>query len=232
METLINLAMRRDIKAWRDRWIENIANDLGKSIPDLQAKLDAEVDKITFRNAVFVKRYTAEKLQPLFVTWCTNKGKELLIAAEKDLQSQFDKRISSQNLNSKIEIDNSKNSLLDLASVALSGAAIAATIPTVIAASTTVVSAGGFLGLLGVTTTVFAVKSIVFGVVGLSLMLSFMLFRFFKITGNAKIRLRKQIDNQIKSKLLYSKKHASLSMLLTDRIEDTAKQLLRALDHA
>ena len=42
METLINLAMRRDIKAWRDRWIENIANDLGKSIPDLQAKLDAE----------------------------------------------------------------------------------------------------------------------------------------------------------------------------------------------
>lgn len=231
MNTLEILAMRRAIKAWRDRWAEHITKDLDASIPDLRAQLFAEVEKIKLVDSIRAKRYVVDKLQPLFVAWCKKKEGEILSAAENDLRDQFNRTVADRSVKSEVEIDVSRESLLDLAGATLSGVAAVASIPAIIGFSTATVSAGGILGLLGVTTTVLVTKNIAIGLVVLAVLLLISFIRFSKIVTNAKVRLREQIEKQISEKVVYSKKEPSIAMLLTGRIEDTAKQLLGELDH-
>ncbi len=231
MNTLEILAMRRAIKAWRDRWAEHIIKDLDASIPDLRAQLFVEVEKIKLADSIRSQRYIVEKLQSLFVAWCKKKEEEILSAAENDLRNQFKRTVACGGAKSEMEIDVSKASLLDLAGATLSGVAAVASIPAIVGFSTATVSAGGILGLLGVTTTVLVTKNIAIGLVVLAVLLLISFIRFSKIVINTKTRLREQIEKQISEKVVYSKKQPSLAMLLTGRIEDTAKQLLGELDH-
>lgn len=232
MNTLEALAVRKAIKVWRDRWTEQIAKDLDASIPELRSLLFAEIDDMKRIDTFRTKRLTSEKLQPLFVDWCQKKEHALLTAAENDLQNQFKRTVAYRRANNKINVDVSKAFLLDLAGAALSSVAAAATIPAIVALSTTAVSAGGFLGLLGFTTTVLVTKNIVIGLIVLAILMTVSQWRFSKSISNAKTRLREQIEQQIQERVIYSKKEPSLAILLTDRIEDTARQLLSEIDHA
>ncbi len=232
MNTLEILAMRRAIKTWRDRWTEHIAKDLDASIPGLRAQLFAEVDKIQFGDTIRLQRYVADKLQPLFVAWSKKKEEEILSAAENDLRNQFKRTVAYRSANSEMEINVSKESLLDLAGVALSGTAALAIIPAIVGLSTATVSVGGILGFLGVKTAVVVTKNIFIGLAVLAIVLLITFNLFSKVRSNAKNRLRAQIEQQIREKVLYSKKQPFLVMLLIDRIDETAKQLLGELDHA
>lgn len=232
MNTLEILATRKAIKAWREKWTERIAKDLEASIPELRSLLTAEVDKLKTLDALRTKRFAAEKLQPLFTDWCEKKEKALFTAAEKDLQNQFKRTVAYRSTKGEIDVDVSKDSLLNLAGAALSGAATVATIPAIVLLSSATVSAGGLLGLLGFTTTVVVTKNIVIGLIVLIALLVLTQKRFNKGISNTKARLREQIEQQIQERIVYSKKQPSLTMLLTERIEDTAKQLLGELDHA
>ena len=232
MNTLEVLAVRKAIKRWRDQWTEHISKDLDASIPELKSLLFSEVDKIEFVDALRAKRYTTEKLQPLFVDWCRKKEEDLLTAAENDLRNQFKRVVEQRSARSEMEINISKESLLDIAGAALSGAATAATIPAMLSFSAATVSAGGIMGLFGATTTVLVTRNILIGLIVLTVLLLFTYRRSSKVTINVKTRLRKQIEQQIQEKVVYSKKRPSLAMVLTEKIESTAKQLLGELEHA
>lgn len=232
MNTLEILAIRKAIKTWRDRWTEQIAKDLEESIPELRSMLVAEVDVLKPADALRTKHFAAEKLQPLFADWCQKKEKELFTAAEEDLQNQFKRTIAYRSTKGEIDVDVSKDALLNVAGAALSGAATVATIPAIVIFSSATVSAGGILGLLGVTTTVVVTKNIVIGVIVFAALMLMTLWRFSKAMASTKARLREQIEQQIQERIVYSKKQPSLILLLTTRVEDTAKQLLGELNHA
>jgi hypothetical protein len=232
MNTLEILAMRKEVKAWRDGWLARIDEDLADGVQHLKRQLHAEVDTLGFLQAIRPKRYVADTLQPLFVEWCKKKEAALLSAAEQDLRFRFDRVIPPSDARTKMDIDVTKESLLDLAGTAMSGVAAAAVIPSIITYSTATVSAGGILGLLGVTTTAVLTRSIMFGLVVLMILVLITFIRFSKIVGNARIRLRNRIDKQIDEKIRYSRTKQSLAMTLSERIELTASQLLEELDHA
>lgn len=232
MNTLEILTMRKEVKAWRDGWLARIDEDLTDGVQHLKRKLHAEVDTLSVFQAIRPKRYVADTLQPIFVEWCKKKEAILVSAAEQDLRLRFDRVIPRSNARTEMDIDVTKESLLDLAGTAMSGVAAAAVVPSLLTFSTATVSAGGILGLLGVTTTVVVTRNIVIGLVVLAIMVLIAFMRFSKFVGNARARLRKQIDKQIDEKIRYSRERRSLAMTLSERIELTAKQLLEELDHA
>lgn len=222
--------MRRAIRTWRERWSDKIARDLEASTPELRRVLIAEVDALKPFDALRTKRFAAKTLQPLFADWCKKKEEELFAAAESDLQNQFKRTLAYRSTKGEIDIDLKKDVLLNLAGAALSGAATVATIPAIVVFSTA--SAGSILGLLGVGATVLVTKNIVIGLVALIALAVLTQKRFAKGMSKTKARLREEIEQQIQERIVYSKKQPSLTVLLIERIEETAKKLLGELDNA
>lgn len=232
MNTLEILAMRKAIKKWRDGWTEKIEKDLEASVPELRALLFSQIDALKPIDGLRIKRYAAKKLQPLFVDWCRRKEMTLFAAAEEDLQNKFDRNATYSVTESGIDVDVSKDVLLNLASVTLSGAATVATIPAIVIFSSITVPAAGILGLLGFSATVVVTKNIVIGLIVLVAFTVLTYRRAGSWISTAKARLREQIEQQIQERIVYSTKQPSLAMVLTEKIDETAEQLLGELRDA
>lgn len=232
MNRLEVMEARKLILSWQDRWTHTIQQRLEVESRQLQAELHAKIETIGFWGALFSSKYLRNTIQPLFTGWCQTKAKELKKAAELDLQSVVARAIPEEDFTPVLDGHSAKGTLLDIATAAISTGVTAATIPALVGFSTASVSVGGFLGFMGVTTTVFVTRNVIAGAVVLAILMLVTLLRFKSIKANARRRLKAKVDKQILKKIHFSKKEKSLAMGLTKMIETTASSLIKELRHA
>ncbi len=231
MNKLERMEARKLILGWQDRWTQKIQQQLEVDSRQLQAELHAKIDTIGYWDALFSARYLRNNIQPLFTGWCQAKAKELKTTAELDLQSVVARAIPEEDFSPVLDGHSAKGTLLDIASAAVSTGVTAATIPALVAFSTASVSVGGFLGFLGVTTTVVVTRNVIAGAVVLAILMLITLLRFKSIKANARRRLKAKVDKQILKKIHFSKKEKSLAMSMTKMLETTASTVIKELRH-
>jgi hypothetical protein len=143
--------LRRAILDWRDSHCELIELRLMNRLQALFSKIDQEIANASVKEFFFRrKKFLEERLEPIFHKWVEDEVTTLLAEAERDLQNITARSVRSNQKRSTLRPSEDHGHYLDAAtSVATVFTGLAA-IPTVAAIS--VVSAGGILGLLGVTT--------------------------------------------------------------------------------
>jgi hypothetical protein len=232
MNRLEAMTVCNAIRSWQQRWTKNVSERLQVEARDLQKILDTEIEAMSFRNAIFSKHFIRDKLQPIFVQWSEARAHQLIRDAEADLFKICEQSVPRHSAASVLDTNNSLVDLKDIAGATLSSALAVAAIPTVVTFSTGTVSVGGVLGLLGVTTSVVVFKQLAIGVIALVILWYLASIRIRKIKTNRQARLKLQMQQQIKDKILYSKKKKSLNISLNLVIEETAKKLIGELKNA
>lgn len=64
MNKLEAMKVRKAILSWRKRWTTDIGERLQDDSLDLQRVLDAEIEAMSIRNAIFSKRFIHNQLHP------------------------------------------------------------------------------------------------------------------------------------------------------------------------
>ncbi len=232
MNKLEAMTLRKQILSWRERWTKQIDERLQADSLSLQSALEVEINAMSLRNAIFPKRFTRNRLEPIFSLWSKDRASHLINDAEADLLNICEQSVPRHSASETLEDRDTRNSLKDMAAAALSGAAVVGAIPALVSFSFASVSVGGFLGFLGVTATVVVFKKLVIAVIGLVILALIAAMRIRKIKTNRQARLKLQMQTQIKEKIFYSKKHKSLNLTLNELIEDTANKLIGELKYA
>ncbi|MNF79591.1 hypothetical protein D3C84_618050 [compost metagenome] len=232
MNKLEAMTIRKAILGWRERWTKNVGERLQADSLDLLRVLDDEIEAMSFRNAIFSKRYIRNKLQPIFVSWSKSMASELISDAEADLLKICQQSVPRHSAYTSLDAHDSVDDLKDMAGATLSSAMALAAIPAVVTFSTATVSVGGILGFLGVTASVILFKQLALGFFALAFLWSLATFRVQKIKTNCQARLKHQMQQQIKYKILYCKKNKSLNLTLNELIEETANKLIGELKNA
>lgn len=229
MNKLEAMTLRKQILSWRERWTKQIGEQLQADSMNLQSALEVEINAMSWRNVIFPKRFTRNRLEPIFTRWSEDKASELINDAEADLLKICEQSVPRHSASETLEDRDTLSSLKDMAGAALSGAAVIGAIPALVSFSFASVSVGGFLGLLGVTATVVVFRNVVIAVIGLGILALIAAIRIRKIKTNRQARLKQTMQTQIKEKILYSKKKKSLHLTLNQLIEDTANKLIGEL---
>lgn len=142
--------LRRAVLDWRDSHCELIELRLMNRLETLFHNIDREIADASVKQFFFKrKKFLEERLEPVFHDWIEQEVTTLLAKAECDLQEITAQSVRSDPKRRPLRPSEDRAHYLDAAaSVATVFAGLAA-IPTVAAIS--MVSAGGILGLLGVT---------------------------------------------------------------------------------
>lgn len=232
MNKLEAMTLRKAILSWRERWTKSIGERLQADSLDLLSALEAEINSMSFRNAIFPKRFTRNQLQPIFTRWSEGWASELISDAEADLLKICEQSVPRHSAPNTLDDHESLSGLKDIAGATLGSAMAFAAIPAVVTFSTATVPVGGILGLLGVTASVVVFKQLALGVFALGILWYFARMRIQTIKTNSQARLKLQMQQQIKDKILYSKKNKSLNLTLNELIDETASKLIVELKNA
>lgn len=232
MNKLEAMILRKAILSWRERWTKNIGERLQADSLNLLRTLEAEISAMSFRNAIFSKQFTRNQLQPIFTKWSESRASELISDAEADLLKICEQSVPRHSAPNTLDDHDSLGGLKDIAGATLGSAMAFAAIPAVVTFSTTTVSVGGILGLLGVTASAVVLKQLALGVIALGILWYLASMRIQKIKSNSQARLKLQMQQQIKGKILYSKKKKSLNLTLNELIEEAARKLIGELKNA
>ncbi len=229
MNKMESMMARKAILDWRGRWTKNICESLQQDSSELKKMLDAKIDAMSFKEAILSKLFVRKTLQPIFVSWSENKAQELISAAQTDLLTTCEQSLHFKGASCALDENSSLEDIKDIAGASLSSAMAVAAIPTVVTFSTATVSAGGFLGLIGMTTSVIVMPYLILGICSLLLLFHLAGSRIQKIKTNRQVRLKEQMQGQIYKKILYGAKHKSLTLSLTEAVDETANKLIGEL---
>jgi nucleotidyltransferase/DNA polymerase involved in DNA repair len=231
MDRTQHLTTRRNLLNWRDRWLEKVDTQLSRELSALKLNLDDQIEGIGITAVIFNDDFIKKKLHPILAEWLTMQLSSLMQSATKELLEVCDKAVEAQSIDSQLKNLNTPQKLLDIATAGLSTAAVFAAIPAAVGASTATVSVGGFLGLLGVTTTVVSMPAVVVGTAVIATAGIFARHRIKKVKTNTQLRLKENMAAQLQEKVLFNRDGTSLNQVLQGVIESTASKLLKELSH-
>ncbi|WP_029913827.1 hypothetical protein [Pelobacter seleniigenes] len=155
-QNLLNLSIRRQILDWKDKHSTQVEMHLRRELSTLLNAMDKELDKLSLLEGTFrIKKITNEIIRPMYESWALQESSYLMREAQAELLLIKDVAIEQANNVGDIENPYNGGYILDAFSATTLSVIGLAVIPTV--ASTAVVSTGGVMGLLGITTVSFPV---------------------------------------------------------------------------
>jgi hypothetical protein len=217
---------RRQLLDWRDKHIENIHHYLNHEISLLFNELDDKIDEMSLKDIYNSEDYTKKQLEPIYLRWIQNEVSRLLSAAQLELYPISQHVIECQKYDNSLKHKEGTNSIQNTATALLSTGAGIAIIPTVVSMSTATVSAGGFLGLLGVTTAVVSLPVALAGVAVVGGLLAFGGNKAANLKSNAINQYKKKIRKSIQESVIYNKAKDSICQRLQAQITEVARSLL------
>lgn len=217
---------RRQLLDWRDKHIENIHHHLSREINLLFNELDYEIDKMTLKDIYNSESYTKKHLEPIYLRWIKNEVSILVNAAQLELNPISQHALEYQKYDNNLKHKDGINSIQDTATALISTGAGIAVIPTVV--STATVSAGGLMGLLGVTVISFPVALAGVAVVGG--LLAFGGNKAANIKSNAIRQHKKKIRKSIQESVIYNKAKNCICQRLQVQIGEVTRTLLNELN--
>lgn len=193
------LILRKEILNWRDKHTEAVDAHLKRELVFLFNAIDKEIDEVPFREVLRVRQsWAKEHIEPLFRQWVEREAGHLISDAQKDLRAicdhiyEYKKAIPA--------LDHGKglgqSPEATMAAAGIGGGLLA--IP--VFASMATVSAGGLLGVIGLTTISWPIAVAGFAVVG-----GLLAFGGQKAAGlkdSAKNRYRRKIQESITRQVL------------------------------
>jgi hypothetical protein len=218
--------LRRQLLDWRDKHIENIHHHLNREISLLFDELDNEIDKMGLTDIYSSEDYTKKHLEPIYLRWIENEVSRLLSTAQSELNPINRHALEYQKYDNSLKHKEGINSIQNTATALLSTGAGIAIIPTVVSMSTATVSAGGFLGLLGVTTAVVSLPVALAGVAVVGGLLAFGGNKVANIKSNAINQYKKTVRKFIQELIIYNKAKNSICQRLQAQIAEVTRALL------
>jgi len=153
MNKVDNIYLRRQLLDWRDRHVENVYHHLNREIGLLFNELDKKINKMTLTDVFESDVYTKKHLQPICNRWIENEVYLLINTAQTDLNQIYQHTLKYQKSENNIKYQNDSDSAMEVGTAAFSAGAAIIAVPAIVSLSTSTVSVGGLLGLVGVTTT-------------------------------------------------------------------------------
>jgi hypothetical protein len=222
------IALRRKVLDWRDKHLTEIELHLMKELPFLMRKIDGELENLsTFDSTSGMGKVNQNIIQPMFNKWVEQQRHILLKNAETELQKIHDTVLCQAGVNSDIDSHFNQTHISDAFAGAALGVGGIVLVPVVSSAS--VVSVGGLLGLVGVTTLSLPV-AVVGGLAAVS-MLALGGRKFLTIKRNAQFKYRQNIGKKI-DEFVFSKgnnKTKGLSFQLQSSITAASEQIIKGL---
>lgn len=143
--------LRSQVLAWKDRHTAKVEMHLMRELITLKSAIDVKLESLSLLDGTIkVRKITKEIVHPLYEEWLNRESSYLIKQAQAELLSIRDFAIEQVGNMEEIEGVGSSNYIFDVFSATTLGVIGLATIPAV--TSSAVVSAGGLLGLFGVTT--------------------------------------------------------------------------------
>lgn len=149
MNQLKTVALRRQVLDWRDKWMFVIPVKLDRELPMLISLIDVKIEQMSFREAFATQKFAAKHLQPTYESWIHRKSNELIDQAQADLKSINEEILEHSVAIHQIAQDTSGDNYVAAGIAGGSASAALLGVPAIAAISTT--SAGGILGLVGLT---------------------------------------------------------------------------------
>jgi hypothetical protein len=223
-----DLELRRAILDWRDRHIEAIESHFEREIPALFGVLDQQLDKMSFTELFKQRKFAKEKIEPIYGDWINREVTSVGQAARKDLAQIVSHAVEMGQFGHKLEDVASKSPVADAAIIAAATGIGLAAIPAF--ATMSIVSAGGILGFLGVTTVAWPIAAIGIAVVGGLMALGG--YKAARLKSRAIERYRKGMHEAIRSRVLGSSDNEeSICRLLQSKIDTRADTILKEIDN-
>ena len=150
-ERLANLDVRRSVLDWRDRHLENTELQLRRELLTLFGSIDKQLEKMTIAETFFhEKKFSKENIEPIYLAWVEREATKIINDAQKDLRSIFSHALDFEIDETTLEQSETSGRYTDAAIAAAATGAGMAAIP--VFAGMSMVSAGGVLGFIGITT--------------------------------------------------------------------------------
>ncbi|MCY1368242.1 hypothetical protein D9M69_552100 [compost metagenome] len=217
---------------WRDKWRQHIDAQLNAEVVEVSQRIDAAITGMAATDLVRSKRFINTHLQPILARWIRVQSETLIRAAERDLLALNQHVLQVHAVETSLESELATRKLLDVAKAVLSTTGALASIPMALSLSTTSVSVGGILGLLGVTTTVVSAPAAIVGAAVVMTTGYVARDQIKKVKSNTQERLRLTLAAQIQENVLFNRKGTALSQILQRAIETSASSLIKELHHA
>jgi len=222
------IVLHRKVIDWRDKHITQIELHLMRQLPLLMTRIDRELEQLsTYDSTSGMKKVNQKIIQPLFNRWVEQQHGVLLKNAQAELQTIHDTVLLQLGVCSDIDTLINQTHVRDSFVGAAFGVSGIALIPVVSSAS--IVSAGGVLGLVGVTTLSFPIAA----VGGLAVLSLFVLGgnKVSSIKRNAQLKYRQDIGQKI-DEFVFSKGNQNtkgLSFSLQSHITAASNNILKGL---
>lgn len=230
MNKVDNIHLRRQLLDWRDKHVENVHHHLNIKINLLFNELDQKIKKMTMADVLKSDVYTKKHIQPIYTQWIENEVLLLNDTAQTDLNEIYQHILEYQKSENNLKHQNNKDSFVEATAAAFSAGTAIAAIPTLVSLSTTTVSAGGFLGLLGATTTVISWPVALVGITIVGGLFAFGGSKAANLKSNAIKRYKMKVIVSIQERVIYNKTKDSVSQCLQAKIEEVANTLLAELN--
>lgn len=224
MDKLNAITFRREIIDWRDKWVTLIPGHLERELPILFADLDKSLDQMGVMDIFSSEVYIQKKLQPLFSAWIENEVRYLVSESQKELDQISSYIIEHEMFGDQLSSADTESYSEVAKTTATAGVALAA-IPGVIALSTT--SAGGVLGMIGLTTISWPIALVGISVVGG--LLAFSGNKAINIKAKATDKLKIQIREMLNDLVLVGEDSSSITLRLQESIENVSAAYLKEI---
>ncbi len=222
-----HIALRREILDWRDRHLLEIDQYLNREVLHLISDVNAKMDDMQLPDLLRGgKKFMQSNVAPIFASFVERHSKKLIEGAQIDLREIQDHILSVQRASGELASEDSYQAMY--ADIALAGALAAGSVAA--GAGTTaaaITSAGGILGLLGLTTISFPVVAI--GVIVAAAAIGIAGSKVAKLRQKQVERRKVAVAAQMRHLILGMSNQESLCMQLQKQIEATANEVLTRL---
>jgi len=222
-----DLDLRRNVLDWRDQHIENAELHLARELTSLYSALDEQTEKMSISDLFTQKKFGKEHCEPVYKNWVEREVAHLVNTAQKDLSTVFIQALEFGEQSTVLNHEEDSGHYTDAAIAAAATTAGLAAIPAVVTFS--MASAGGIIGIFGITTVAWPVVAI--GVATIGGLLALGGYKAADLKSSAIARYRKSIRTAIEEQVLgYNSKKDSIRQRLQSYIDNTAEQILLEID--
>jgi hypothetical protein len=182
---------------------------------------------MAFRDLLRQKTFGKQQIEPIYLEWVTREITGIIQDAQRDLAKVFTHSLVISDNGENFE-PTSHNCLFTDAAIAVTATGVGlAAVPTF--ASMSIASAGGFLGILGLTTISWPIVAI--GVATVGSLLALGGYKAAVLKSNAVAKYRNKMRVIIKEQVLgYNRETRSIRERLQSHIETGTTKILQEID--
>ncbi|GAB2518649.1 hypothetical protein [Microbulbifer agarilyticus] len=223
-ERKTSIDVRRAILDWRDQYTEEAELQLRSEFMQLVKTFESVMEQASIRD-LLDKNFSKDHLESLYLDWQEREVNRFLQRAEKGMKSILVTQLRFSDQEAAAFEDSSSGGVFDLLlPTAAAGIGVAA-LPSVGAAS--MVSAGGLLGVFGVTTISWPI--LLSGLAVSTALVSTGVIKGAKLKDKLRERIRNRVEQQLTIQILGDGNGSSLVENIQKYVHDVAEDALGRL---